>query len=143
MSISNIASWVYFSIHLLWPVHLIFCYINAFNKVYTYSHISVSLYNLFVDFPIVGYIINGSLVTLIFLSILFPKMRKDAGILFFLDYIGSETYPYLRYLIEITLYLSAFFATSCQLMALLIFGLAAVASLIHTLLLQNFTLRKG
>ena len=74
---------------------------------------------------------------------MFPKMRKDSGILFVLDYVGSETYPYLRYIIEITLYLSAFFASSATLISLLILVLAAVASLIHTLLLQNFTLRKG
>ena len=89
MSISSLASWVYFSIHLLWPTHLVLCYVHCFNKVYGISNIFVSLGTLFASFPVVGYMVNGSLITLIFLSIVFPKMRKDSGVFFVLDYIGS------------------------------------------------------
>ena len=143
MSISNLTSWFYFSIHLLWPTHLLLCYVACFSKSYTLDNILVNIYGLFVDFPQVGFFINGSLVVVVIISILFPRTRKDSGVLFILDYIGSQTYPYLRYLIEISLYLSAFFATSANPIALVLFSITAAVSLIQTLILQNFTLRKG
>ena len=39
--------------------------------------------------------------------------------------------------------MSALFAISADIVSLVVFGLAALASVLQTLLLQNFTLRKG
>lgn len=112
MSISSVASSLYFSIHLLWLLHLIFCYVICFHKAYTYDSRFVSIYDLIESLSSVGLIVNGCCIVIIFLSLLFPKMKKDAGISFLFRYAGSQIYPYLRYLIEITVYLTSFFCLS-------------------------------
>lgn len=143
MSISSVESWIYFTLHLAWPLNLVFIYINAFANIYGTSNVFVSLKEILVTYVELGVIVNGIMVGIIFLAILFPKTRKDPGIVFILDYIGSETYPYLRYIIEFVFYSSAFFAISATLSSLIVFGLTCLASMIQTTLLQNFTLRKG
>lgn len=143
MSISSVESWMYFSMHLFWPLHLVFCYINIFARIYGVDNIFISLKDLFDSLASVGAILNGIMVAIVLLAIMFPKTRKDVGIVFILDYIGSQTYPYLRYLIEICLYSSALFATKITITSLLVFGLACFASMIQSILLQNVTLRKG
>jgi hypothetical protein len=143
MSISSVESWIYFSLHLCWPAHLGFCYINCFDALQGSSSVFSSLKDLFLTYESAGNILNGIMVAVVFLAIFFPKTRKDAGIVFILDYIGSETYPYLRYLMELCLYSSAFFAIAATIPSFIVFGLASLASLIQTILLQNVTLRKG
>lgn len=59
-----------------------------------------------------------------------------------LNYIGTKTTPYLRYIIEFTLYSTAFFALSATIPNLILFVIASFITLINITLLQNFTLRK-
>lgn len=99
MSISSAASTVYFSIHLLWVIHLVFCYVICFDHAYNLDSLFVNIYNIIESLSTVGLIINGCLIAIILLALLFPKMEKDAGIFFLFRYAGSQIYPYLRYLI--------------------------------------------
>lgn len=112
MSISSAASTAYFSIHLLWIIHLVFCYIICFHNAYTLDSFFLSIYNIIESLSNVGLIINGCLIAIILLSLIFPKMEKDAGVFFLFRYAGSQIYPYVRYLIEMAVYSTSFFCLS-------------------------------
>lgn len=143
MSITSLSSWVYFSIQLLWGLHTIFAYFQAFNNVYTYDNIILTIYGFLIDYNQVGLIITSILLAFIYISIFFPKTKKDSGVLFILEYIGSQLYPYLRYLIEIELYVVGFFMFAADIGHIIVFTFAALAAFISVILLQNITLRKG
>ncbi len=142
MSISSASSWCYFSIHLLWLVHFVFCYVKCFEGAYGLDNIFIAIYRLVGTYSSVGLAINSIMVAVIFFSIMFPKMEKEAGVLFLFEYLGSQAYPYLRYLIELALYSTSFFLFKVDVMNWVLFVLAATAATISTTLLQNFTLRK-
>jgi len=50
MSISSVESWIYFSLHLLWLAHLVFCYICCYHNIHGSTNIFTSLKELFITF---------------------------------------------------------------------------------------------
>lgn len=142
MSISSTASWLYFSLQLFWLAHFVLCYAKCFDNVLGMDNLFVTTFGAIVEYSSVGLAVNLTLVVLVFFSVLFPKMEKDAGLFFLFEYLGSQVYPYLRYLIELALYSSALFLLSMSLASWAVFVLAVAAALTSTALLQNLTLRK-
>ena len=97
---------------------------------------------LVTQLPIFGYIINCTLLFFVLLTIIFHQKTTEDGLRFFLEYIGFNLYPYLRYLIELYLHISAYFAIESSLLAIILFVSACILALFMTALLQNFTKRK-
>lgn len=101
------------------------------------------IFNSINSLTTVGYIINGPLLVLAVISILFWKEEKDeVGVLSVFRYIGAKVFPFLRYIIGVCLYLTSFLAFSADSISIALFILAAFAAIIKNSLLVNFTLRK-
>ena len=89
-----------------------------------------------------GYIVNGPLLVLVVISILFSKEEKEIGILTIPRYIGAKTFPILRYIVTFCLYSTSFFALNADALSIILFILSAFLMIIKTSFLINFTLRK-
>jgi ABC-type transport system involved in multi-copper enzyme maturation permease subunit len=92
--------------------------------------------------PSVGYYITPLLLGLIVISLLFQKRGDKEGILVILTYIGSNTFPYLRYILKIALILSSYFAMGANFASVVLFVLTGIIAYPSMVLLQNYTLRK-
>ena len=69
-------------------------------------------------------------------------IKSNEGIAFIIKYIGNKLFPYLRYNLELFLFISAFLSLSNNTFEILAFSLASVITILKTLFLQNITLRK-
>jgi hypothetical protein len=91
---------------------------------------------------VIGYYTSSTLLVVIVIAIIFHKKDKYEGFLLLLSELGSRTYPYLRYILELFLLSTSYFSMGGDLVMIIFFSTAAVAILFSTLVLQNFTLVK-
>jgi len=143
MSISNLSSWVSFLPYYFWPIQTVLCYFQCFQNVYSQGPTWVTtLFNIIGSASTIGNAINGILMILITISILLWEEKKHEGILSLFRYIRVKTFPFLRYIIGFYFHFTSFIALDSDPLSLTLFILAAVAILIKTTFLNNFTLRK-
>lgn len=70
----------------------------------------------------------------IILGLFVRNQASDSGLMYILSYIGQRIYPYVRYLIEIIVYITAFSMMTIQLTSIIFFVFGSLLALLKTLL---------
>ena len=144
ISTSLVHSLLYFSIYFIWLLHTFYVYgILYHNLKDKNSYKSLSFLQKISENTIISSIVNSMFLIIIGLSFLNEILKESQGTgAYIIKYIGKQLNPYLRSAIEIFFYLSAFFSLSFSIFNTIAFILASMVSLVKSMILQNFTLRK-
>ena len=144
ISISPKESMMYFSLFLLWFLHLVIFYLKKYGEISKNTHLSsfVKIHDVVFQNLVIGYIFNGFLMVLGISIVVLHHLKAKDGCLYIFSQTANRLYPYLRFISKGLFLSSCFFTNPSDIPSIALFICASIFSMFSTIFLQNITLRK-
>lgn len=142
MSISTYEVIAYFSIFSLWFIQLFNVYLAKYSLTFGKNSYRLNeIIERIVTLSSYGWILNGTIISMIVLTILFCHLQENT-IFSVLRDMAASSYKYVRFGHEILLFTTNFYAIKLNDINTTNFVFSCFLSMLITVLFQNIALRK-